>query len=59
MEPFDKRTGEKICGSKLLDAWCRGEGWAVDGLVILRVDNKMCGAVGVSDGGNICRRFCV
>jgi len=47
-------------GSEPLDRWCRGEGWAVGGLVIiLEVDINMCGAVGVSDCQNFTGRLCV
>jgi len=59
IEPFDIRTrGEDVC-KRTLDGWCRGEGWVVGGLVILCVDNNMCGAVGVSDCGNFAKRLCV
>ena len=47
------------CVEVKLDGWCRGEGWAVGGLVILYVDNHMCSAVGVSDCRNFARRSCV
>jgi len=42
----------------MLDGWCREEGWAVGGLVILHVDNNIYGAVGVSDCPNFGRHLC-
>jgi len=59
MEPFDIRTRGEDVWKPTLDGWCRGEGWAVGGLVILRVDNTMCGAVCVLDCRNLARRLSV
>jgi len=53
IEPFDIRTRTEDVWKGTLDGWCRGKEWAVDGLDILRVNNNMCGAVGVSD----CEKF--
>jgi len=59
MEPFDILTRGEDVWKRTLDGWCSGERWAVGGLVILCVDNNICGAMGMSDSGNFARRLCV